>query len=139
MKPIIIVPPKVLNDEALTLLRENGLCVIVADDPSKVRFLDPIPSASSRTSIESAAVKLSRILLNGMWGNYSTSGVIGRDEFCKIFVDILVDGTPLQKGPTQAEVEKREYDAAHLDEVRKIAREDARKAKASSSQSAKSK
>ena len=49
MKPMIILPPDVMDKENIDLLRENGICVVVAKDPAKVRFVDPIPAVASRT------------------------------------------------------------------------------------------
>lgn len=98
MKPIIIIPPDTMSEEHIKLLRENDLCVVVAKDPSKVKFVDPIPAMSSRTQIESAAIKLSRILLNKQWGHVSQSNLIGQDEFSKLYVKLLIEGTQLESG-----------------------------------------
>jgi hypothetical protein len=56
MKPMIILPPGVMDDENIKLLRENDICVVVAEDPAKVRFVDPIPAASNRAQMEQAAI-----------------------------------------------------------------------------------
>jgi len=122
MKPMIILPPEVMDNENITLLRENGICVVVAKDPAKVRFVDPIPAASSRTKVEQAAITLSRkVLKHGFWNNDATRQLLASN-----YVDILVKGTPLDPDPSQEEVEKEVYHAARLDEMRKLAREDAR-------------
>jgi len=120
MKPIIILPPDTVSDPDIQLLRDNDLCVVVAKEPGAVKFLDPLPVASSRDQIENAAIQLSRRLLRGdILANY-------RGELCSLFARILVEGTPLQPGPTQAENEKDNYDVARIDEVRRLAREDAK-------------
>ena len=127
MKPIIILPPDTMSEEHIKLLRENDLCVVVAKDPAKVKFVDPIPASSSRTQMESAAIKLSRILLNGSWGHWSQSGCIGRDTAAKIYVDLLVEGTPLEHGYVEPAVrEQNIFDQAKADELRKLAREEAK-------------
>ena len=126
MKPIIILPPDTMSKEHIKLLRDNGLCVVVAKDPAKVKFVDPLPVVSSRTKIESAAIQLSRIVLNGTWGHWSNLGCIGRETMAKIYVDRLTDGTPLDAAYSDPEVRNQEiYDLAKTDELRKLARTDA--------------
>lgn len=44
MKPIIILPPNTMTDENIQLLRDNDLCVVVAEDPAAVKFIDPLPT-----------------------------------------------------------------------------------------------
>ena len=124
MNPMIILPYGQMLESQIKLLRDNGICVVTAKDPSKIRFVDPIPAASSRTQMENAAIKLSRLLLNGTWNPPDRS--LDRSDFCRFFVEFLVEGTPLDKSGTVADREKIEYNYAHLDEVRKMAREDAR-------------
>lgn len=124
MKPVMIVPPGVLSDADVQLLRENDLCVVVADDPSKVRFVDPIPAMSSRTEIENAAIQLSRKLLNG--NGFDQNGVIGQRGVASLYVNLLVKGTPLQHGQTQAEKDAEEREFARVQELRRLGREDAK-------------
>lgn len=123
---MIIVPPDVLDAADRKALEENGVCVVVAKDPAKVRFMDPLPAASSRTQIEQAAIKFSRILLHRQWGKYNTNGLIGTDTFARIYVDCLVEGTALDQSGTVEEQEQRHYDSHRRDELARIAREDAR-------------
>lgn len=125
MKPIIILPPDAMSEADIKELRDNGLCVVVADDPAKVKFLDPIPSAAERTKIEDAAIELSRRVLASDFSNDSTS--VWKSEICRTFVDVLVKGTRLDMNPSQSELEAEAYNYAKIDEARKIAREDARK------------
>lgn len=120
MKPMIILPSDVMSKDDIEILRANNICVVVATDPSKVRFVDPIPAQSSRTDIENAAIKLSRKILSGHFNEDSTK------TFAQMYVSLLVQGTPLDSRPSQAEMEKRAYDESKLEEVRKLAREDAR-------------
>lgn len=122
VKPIIILPPGAMSDANMKMLRDNELCVVVAKNPARVKFVDPIPSISSRTQIEDAAIKLSRKILNpGFWSTDST-----RAEMTRAFIDILVQGTPLQAGPTREELEKKAFDNEKFDELRRLAREEAK-------------
>jgi hypothetical protein len=121
MKPIMIVPPDVMSEDDIRQLRENGLCVVVAKDPAAVKFVDPIPSMAQRTKVEAAAIALSRRILDAR--QFNQQGYIDRSSIARLYVDLLVKGTALD--PKQ-EDEQREYDAARMEEVRKIAREDAR-------------
>lgn len=126
MKPMIIVPPELLAAADRKALEENGICVVVASDPAKLRFADPMPAASSRNEIEHAAIKFSRILLNRQWGNYSTLGTIGIDIFTRIYVDCLIEGTQLDKAGCREEQEQAIIDSARRDELARIGREEAR-------------
>lgn len=103
---MIFLAPDVMAESEIALLRDNGICVVVCKDPSQVKFVDPIPGASNRDKIETAAIRLSKILLNRQWGDYTTDGVIGINEFCRIYVDCLTKGTELDKTPsTQQQIE----------------------------------
>lgn len=126
MKPIIILPPKLMSEEHIKLLRDNDLCVVVAEDPAKIRFLDPIPAQSQRGKIEQAAILLSKIVLNRQWGNYTADNTIGSATAARIFFDILCKGTDLDPSPSQAQRETEAYDDARIDEIKRIAREDAK-------------
>lgn len=122
MKPIIILPPDAMSEEHIKLLRENELCVVVAKNPAVVKFVDPLPVITQRTKVEAAAIALSRKVLNpGFWTSNDT-----RQLMAQTYVDILINGTPLQKGPTQEELEKEIFDEAKRDELCKLAREEAK-------------
>ena len=122
MKPIIILPPGAMSEPNLKMLRDNGLCVVVAKDPAKVKFLDPIPAAASRTATENAAIKLSRKLLTaGFWKNDSN-----RQEIAVHYLDILLKGTPLDPEPSQEERERKAFDDSKLDEMRRLGVQEAR-------------
>lgn len=117
---MIILPPDTMSEADMKLLRENQICVVVAKDPAKVKFVDPIPAASSRTQIENAAIQLSRRCLKGeLFPN-------NRGDFARLFVDCLVVGTPLDKDPTQAEREQAFFNNVKEDELRRLAKEEAR-------------
>lgn len=62
MKPMIILPPDTMSEDNIKLLRENDICVVTATNPGQVKFVDPIPAASSQTQMERSAIRLSRIL-----------------------------------------------------------------------------
>jgi|SRR6185369_4432542 len=122
MKPIIILPENSMSAEDIKILRDNELCVVVAKDPAKVRFTDPIPASSSRTEIENAAIKLSRKVLNPLtWSDRDYA-----KTFTAFFVEILLEGTPLGSGPTQKEKEDAVYNNEKIETIRCLAREDAK-------------
>lgn len=123
MKPIIILPPDTMSDEDKKLLNENGLCVVVAKDPGAVRFVDPIPAISSRNEMEHAAIQLSRRILHGQIGD---SNFLKRDEVARYYVTLLTAGTSLDAKPTQEEREQSIYRAEREEEVRRLARADAK-------------
>lgn len=128
MKPMIILPVGLIDAQGIKILRENGICVVVAKDPAKVRFVDPIPAASQRTTIENAAIHLSRLLLNGQWGDYTNTNYVDRSTITRIYCDLLMQGTPLDRNGTQEEQDRRRYDQAHADELCRLARADAKAA-----------
>jgi len=121
MKPIIVIPPNTISDRDITLLRENGLCVVKAKDPSKVKFIDPIPCQSSRTEMEDAAIKLSRRLLAG-----DLVGADYRKNVAALYVDILVKGTALDIKGSREEQEQQLFDSAKREEIARLAREEAK-------------
>lgn len=124
MNPIIILPPDTMSEADIKTLRDNDLCVVVAADPSKVKFVDPIPAASSRTEIENAAVHLSRKLLNGH--GFDGSGYATWSSVAKLYCQLLSKGTPLDINEQPHEIEKKIFDQAKAEEIRQIAREEAR-------------
>lgn len=127
MKPIIILPPDAMSEDNLKLLRENDICVVVAKDPAAIKFVDPIPAASSRTQIENAAIALSRVVLSGQWGHYTNYDHITKGEAAKIYVDCLVEGTPLAAHYRHPEVVAKEiFDTEKANEIRRLAREEAK-------------
>lgn len=132
MRPIIILPPDFMSQEDIAKLEGNLLCVVVAKEPDKVKFVDPIPSISSRTKIEDAAIQLSRRLLTGRGFNFgkaynSNNGVLSQREIAEIFCDILTQASPLQRDDTKDERKQAIYNVAFDEETRKLAREDAKR------------
>ncbi len=122
MKPIIILPPDTMSSEDIKTLRDNELCVVVASNPAAVKFVDPIPAVSQRTHIEDAAIKLSRKVINpGFWNDSTT-----REHLTRAFVDILLKGTPLDPMGTQQEQEREIFNITKADELRRLAREEAK-------------
>lgn len=124
MKPIIILPPDVMAEDDIQLLRDNGLCVVVSTDPAKVRFVDPIPAVSSRTEMENAAIALSRKVLSPGWLAGDKPYTVTRGTIASMYLDLLTKGTTLDA--EKMEYEKNVFDNAKIDEIRKIAREEAR-------------
>jgi len=111
-----------MSDENIKALRDNDLCVVVAKDPSRVKFLDPIPAMAGRTKVDDAAIRLSRKILNkGFWNHDST-----RQTVASAFVDILVRGTNLDPDGSQEDRERELFDFTKRDEIVRLAREEAR-------------
>lgn len=128
MKPLIILPKGAMSDKDREELAKNNICVVEAEDPSLVKFVDSIPAIASRTEMEQAAIQLSRkVLQKDAWGYLSDAP----KDLAKMFVDILVKGTPLDPRPTQQESEKQIFDQAKADELKRLAREEAKAERAS--------
>lgn len=126
MQPILIVKLGTMSNDDIALLNANGICTVISEDPTQVKFLDPIPSISSRSEIEESAIALARKVMSpGTWNSDDT-----RKYICSVYMDILVKGTRLDPAPTEKEVYKKNFDEAKADEVRKIAREEAREERA---------
>lgn len=125
MKPIIIIPPKLMSAEDVKLLADNGLCVVTAKDPALVKFLDPIPAEAQGSKIEHAAIKLSRMILNGDW-NRSAYPSLGKKEFAELYMEILMEGTPLDRRGTPEEQQQRVFNNAKHKETCRLAREEAK-------------
>jgi len=124
---MMIIPPDLMSETDRQLLNDNGICVVVAQDPGKVRFVDPLPVVSSRSQIEQAAIQLSRKLLNRKVFNTDWSGEKEVSWIiAQAFAQLLTIGTPLSGEPTQAELEQKVYDETKLQEMRVLAKEDAR-------------
>ena len=133
MKPMMIIPPGLMSDANVKLLRDNGICVAIAKDPSKIKFLDPIPCTSSQTQMERAAIRLSRLVLNGHW-NQQWRSTLGKAEFAELYVDLLVKGTSLDvRGSVEEQEQKIIDDARHIELVT-IGREEARAKRLSNKQ-----
>lgn len=123
MKPIIIIPPDTMTSEDIQKLNDNDLCVVVSKDPSKVKFVDPIPSALQRTKVESAAIALSRKILRWPWDKNTC---LYKGTVAEMYVELLVTGTPLDSNGSIEEQEANIVSAARRDELQRIAREEAR-------------
>lgn len=131
MKPIVILPPGAMTDDNMTMLRENGLCVVVAENPPAVKFLDPITAVIGRTAVESAAIELSRKVLNPeSYARYAAGAGPSRAGWAAIYIDILVKGTSLQPGPTEQELQQEAFDSEKYEELRRLAREEAKEERA---------
>jgi len=121
MKPMMIVPPKTFSEGDLQLLRDNGICIVEHENPAAVRFVDPLPVVSSRSEMEVAAIALSRKLLTKGHCPWNDAA---RGEIARMFADLLLKGTSLD-----AEREQRDefvYNSTKDDEIRALARADAR-------------
>jgi hypothetical protein len=133
MKPIIILPPDTMSDEDVQRLRDNGLCVVEAKEPSLVKFMDPIPAVIGRTAVEDAAIQLSRkILRKDFWSSEDTRKIIATQ-----FFDILAKGTKLDPLPSKQETERILFDDAKQSELCRLAREEAKAERAAKKAAAK--
>lgn len=128
MKPIIILPPDSMSDADIAELRANDICVVTSKEPAKVEFVDPIPSISSRTQIENAAIGLCRKILRpnfwnstGSWNGSTVSGTV-----LQTYIEMLVEGSPLDPKASKEELGRKASEEAYFDERRRIAREEAR-------------
>lgn len=117
---MIVLPPDEVSPEDVKKLEENGICVVVAKNPAQLKFVDPLPAVSSRNQMEMAAIRLSRRLLRGDLFRDN------RKDFANLYVDCLVKGTSLDPDQTPEEKEKLIFDLAKAEEIRKLAREEAR-------------
>lgn len=123
---MIIIPPDTISAEDIKELRANDICVVVAKDPSKVKFVDPIPAQSSRTQIEQAAIKFSRKILHRQWGHISNEGTIGVNTISRLYLECLIAGTPLDENGSREEQEQQYFDREKMMELAKLAKEEAR-------------
>lgn len=123
MKPVIIIPKGAISREDIERLNANGLCTVEADDPAKVKFLDPIPAAAQRGKVEDAAIMLSRRLLQ-------LQGSTTKAEVAQMFAAFIIQGTPLDPQPSKEDRARGAHDEAYFEEVRRIARQEAKEDRA---------
>jgi len=119
MKPIVLLPEGEMKPQDIAKLTANGICIVECKDPARVKFLDPIPSAASRSKIEQAAIMLSqKIMRQGYWSDPATRNLVIATYF-----DILVKGTPLD--PLRV-LEQEIFDEEKENEIRRLARVEAK-------------
>jgi hypothetical protein len=126
IQPMIVLPIGAMTPEDIKVLRDNGICVVECKEPGAIKFIDPIPSAVARTKIEDACIRLSRKILDKhefhrIFGN--DLGSIDQSNFTRLYVELLVQGTPLDPAPDE---ERRIFDQKKRAEIEKLAREEAR-------------
>ena len=98
MSPVIILPPNIMSEEDMQRLRDNGMCVVVAEDPSQVNFIDPLPCISSRTEIDHAAIKLAqKVLKPETWPDGINS--IGYRLCIRLFSGFILETSPIGETP----------------------------------------
>ncbi len=125
MKPIIVLRKGTMSAEDIKELRGNWLCVVESEDPSTLKFLDPIPAAAERTKVEDAALALSRKMLDPTtWTSGLESGAYR--HIANTFVDLVMRGTRIDRNPSQQETERAIFDEAKAEELRRLAREEAK-------------
>lgn len=123
MKPLIILPKDAMSAKDKEKLTKNGICVVETETPSLVKFVDSVPEIASRTQIEQAAIQLSRKVLDKNTWIYN-SGT--EKDMAKLYIDLLIKGTVLDPRPNQEEQEKQIFDQAKADELRRLAKEEAK-------------
>jgi hypothetical protein len=91
MKPVIVIPQKCMSKADIAELRKAGFCVVEAQDPSLVRFIEPPPMGYSVQ--EQAAVKLCRCIaknnVNSQATPWSYSVLMSK------LAELMIEGTPL--------------------------------------------
>lgn len=100
MRPVIILPPGEITKEDIAILRENGMCVVEAKDPSKVRFVEPPPLGYSVQ--ERAAIALCRWVM----GHDNPGANWSRRELAAKLADFFCEGSPLEPLPRIAPAKK---------------------------------
>jgi hypothetical protein len=90
MKPVIILPKGEMSPEDIAILRDNLFCVVEAEHPGDVRFMEPPPS-SDYSNAERAAINLCRYLLN----NPPSNGYRDQSFIVAKFMYYVIEGTPL--------------------------------------------
>lgn len=89
IRPVIILPVGEISKKDIKELRANGLCVVEAKDPSRVRFAEPPPLGYSVQ--EQAAIKLCRWVLSHRSEHY-----FQRYDLAQKLADFFCEGSPLQ-------------------------------------------
>jgi len=97
MKPVIILPIGKVTRKDIRELRKNNFCVIEAEDPGAVRFLEPPLHGYSANEV--AAMKLCRYLLSKN-NQYS----LDRYAIASKLAFIMTEGTPLAESTSVEKV-----------------------------------
>jgi hypothetical protein len=126
MRPMMILPPHALSQADIKKLNDNGICTVVAKNPGALKFVDPIPSVLQRSKMEDAAIKLSRKILNRGHGPFDNYGNASRKDLIQTYVELLVDGTSLDPAGTIEERQQAIFEEEKEDELRRLAREEAK-------------
>lgn len=100
MQPIVILPKGEMTKVDIARLRKNGICVVEAKEPSKVRFAEPYPQGYDIQ--DAAAIELAYMLLrDAKFGGYNY-----RKEVGSMYADILIRGVKLPRIPEAEKVTK---------------------------------
>lgn len=89
MKPVIIITPDNLGEEDIKQLRDNGVCVVIAKDPSGLKYYDYTPKKIG--SMDQAAIDCFRTLLNAGKGWEHL-----QSNFGAMFAQRLIKGTDME-------------------------------------------
>jgi len=117
-KPTIVLPPNEMCSDHIKMLRDNGFVVVTAKHPESVRFLPP--PENDYTAQERACIRLSRLLFSNRMKHVNW----GQKEITQAFVELLVEGTPLDQNILdEISVAKRQERDAAVYQARKEERE----------------
>lgn len=89
VKPVLILPIGCISKSDMKVLKNNGICVVEAKDPSAVRFLEP-PIVNDYSIQEKAAIELCRYYCQ------KETFMISKDNFNNTLVHFLINGTKLK-------------------------------------------
>jgi hypothetical protein len=89
IKPVVVLAKGEVSKRDIKRLNDNGLCVVEANDPSKVRFIDPPPEGYAVQ--ERAAIQLFRSLMSRSGFSLSRAGL------SELYADILLEGWPMPR------------------------------------------
>lgn len=91
VKPIVVLPPDAMDAANISMLRRNGICVVICQKPEAVRFVEaPI---GSQDRCERAAVNLFRHIAA------TKEGLLNRDKLMEKFARFTIAGTDLEPVP----------------------------------------
>jgi hypothetical protein len=99
IKPVMILPRGEVSPEDIALMRENGFCVVEAQNPDAVRFMEPPPNGYSEQ--EKAAIALCRHLMK-----FQPDVTWTKREVGHMLAQFFIEGSPLQYVEPAKQVER---------------------------------
>jgi hypothetical protein len=86
IKPVMVLPKGQMSQEDIAELRANQFCVVEAEDPSTLRFLEPPPEGYD--AMDRAAIQLMRRLVT--CGNKNDT--FYRGDISRLLAELLMGG-----------------------------------------------